>query len=359
MSWSPPDLTRRELIERTPLAALGAVLPALPATRLPSLDPIRPAGAAVGGLAIPRLPGRVISVHHKSLYRYMSSSPDPARVRQAVDALVTRLTGKAAAADAWASFAGAGDVVGILPDLFGGPRLRTRRVVVDAVVKGLRAAGVGENDIVIWGSSARLLQSSGYRINWSKTGLRCVGADQLGYDGRRSYRLGGGVFGGRSCAIAKIVNSVCRSIINLPVLRDHPVFGCHLAIPNLAIASFQNSGNFARYPGGYPVLGDIASWPEIRQKFVLHIIDGIEGTFGGRMAAGGGSAWRPQLFIGGTDAVAVDRMGFAIIEATRRRNGMGLIAATRRKPRYIWGAERHGAGTATIGRIKETKVQLK
>lgn len=348
--------TRRELLRKAPVAALGAAMPALPGNPNRFLDNIKNVGSGVGALKHPNRPGLVVNVHHKNLYAYMSSTPDPTKLKDMLDSVVKKLSGTPGTKDAWGRIAGSGDVVGILLDL-SDPKLRTSKSMVKAVTRGLISAGVKKNDIIIWAPTARKLMSAGFKINWTSSGIRCVGADQLGYDGRKAYRLKGGNFGGVSLPMSKLVTSVCKVIINLSVLRDHPTFGCYLAIPNMVMSSLKGSSNLLKYPGGYPVLGDIASWP-IMKKFVLHIIDGTSATYAGKAAAGGGTSWKPGVIMGATDPVALDRMGFAMIETKRRKSGISLIINSKRKPRYIWTAATHGAGRASVEKINEVKIKL-
>jgi uncharacterized protein (DUF362 family) len=95
----------------------------------------------------------------------------------------------------------------------------------------------------------------------------------------------------------------------------------------------------------------------IRDKVVLNIVDGIKGCFNG------GPGANPQFFcdyhtiITGTDAVAVDRIGYDIVLAKRIAEGLqneGSPTALE----FMLQAERLGLGVADRARINLKEVIL-
>jgi len=112
----------------------------------------------------------------------------PDIVREMVHRAVCELAGGKPMADAWRTFVSPDDVVGLKVNVRGGRRLSPQVCTVDAIVEGLKAAGVQENNILIWDVWNRELSTAGYTINESGKGVRCYGSDH----GTSTHRKRGG-----------------------------------------------------------------------------------------------------------------------------------------------------------------------
>ncbi|MBU47613.1 MAG: hypothetical protein CL920_02825 [Deltaproteobacteria bacterium] len=319
--------------------------------KIPHLSGIGDVGGMVRGVG-QRRQGYVLEVHHRSVYPNTIYPVKGAAAKQMVDTFIKTYTKKSTVADAWGQFVGPGDVVGILVDAIGKQQARVRPAVIKAIALGLIAAGVNANHIIVWTRHGKYLPQVGFKINWTKNGVRAVGADQMGFDARHGFRIKSGLFG-QTCAISKIVSRYCTHIINVASLQDHPVIGCRLSLAQQILASYSCSGSFVRKWGG-PDIGVISKQTIIRQKFILHMIDGLAGTYDGGL-----SGWNPQVIMGGTDPVALDRIGFSKIEAARRRTAATLISNSRRNPQYIGLADTNGLGESDLLKIKHQKVFLR
>ncbi|MCS7045594.1 MAG: DUF362 domain-containing protein [Gemmataceae bacterium] len=142
-----------------------------------------------------------------------------------------------------------------------------------------------------------------------------------------------------------IVSRLCNKIITVPNLKDHKSAGITIALKNM---SHGMNNNVARsHIAGLYRLGGSMSGPNqcntfiptavnqtpLRHKAVLHICDGIIGVY-----EGGPGCWNPtwgtwqrkSLFFA-TDPVALDHVGWDIIDAKRAELGwapvghMGLV----------------------------------
>jgi uncharacterized protein (DUF362 family) len=136
------------------------------------------------------------------------------------------------------------------------------------------------------------------------------------------------------------VTSMVNKIITIPVLKDHRSAGVTLALKNL---SHGMNNNVARshLPSIYR-LGDRRSAPNqcntfiptaagqlaLRQKATLHILDGLIGVYEG----GPGSwnqtwaTWPRQSLFFATDPVALDHVGWDIIDNKRMERGWLPVA---------------------------------
>ena len=321
--------------------------------KIANLSQIAPVGSMISGQGF-RKPGYVVEVEHASVFPKGTFKPNQNKVSKMVHALITRLVGLPNSKQAWSKFVGPGDKVGILIDAAGNTRTRTRREVLLAVIAGVHSTGVPLKDIIIWAENAVALPHLGFALNRSAGKMKVTGSNISGFDKRYRFGGGGGLFGGGGHYISNIVSRQCTHIINIATLEDDLILGCRLSLAQQALSSFSNPVALARKWGGAQGIGDIASFNIMKQKFILHIIDGLAGAY-----AGNSVPWHPQLLLGSTDPVALDRVAFGKIEAARRRRGLNQISGTRRSPRHINTAAIRGAGVANLSNIRYKRVSLK
>jgi len=148
--------------------------------------------------------------------------------------------------------------------------------------------------------------------------------------------------------LSVIITRMVNKFINVPVLKDHRSAGVTLALKNLSHGLNNNvwrthiSGIYRRDGSESgpnqcdTFIPTAASQMAIRQKATLHILDGLLGVY-----EGGPGSWNrtwatwqyKSLFIA-TDPVAMDHVGWDIIDAKRVQAGwkpvaqMGLVGSS-------------------------------
>jgi hypothetical protein len=144
--------------------------------------------------------------------------------------------------------------------------------------------------------------------------------------------------------LSVIVSRLVNKLITIPVLKDHRSAGVTLALKNL---SHGLNNNVARshlpvtlhggkvgheYAAGpnqcNTFIPTAVSQPLTRQKATLHILDGLVGVYEGgphnRNKTWG--TWRYQGLFFATDPVALDHVGWDIIDAKRVEEGWAPVA---------------------------------
>jgi len=126
-------------------------------------------------------------------------------------------------------------------------------------------------------------------------------------------------------------------IISIPVLKDHRTGGVTLALKNM---SHGLVNNVARSHIGDRTLGQgglnhcqtfipaAVSLEPTREKCVLQILDGLVGTYEGGPGSWNRSfaTWENKSLLFATDPVAMDHIGWQIIDAKRAEEGWPSIA---------------------------------
>jgi hypothetical protein len=351
-------------------------------------------------------PGRVVEVHYQRAVG-ADHGIDARAAKAMVDRGMRQLTGADHATESWRQFFSRGDIVGIKVNPVGrswGPGRAgaiSNHAVVLEVVAGLESAGVRRRDIILFDRYADQFRGAGYEallrepaldgVRWYASAVdyddRQV--DIRGYDGRPSgdpHVVGydPDVFVTLDYAspfhdpkddrrfrshMSVIVSRMIDKLVNIPVLKDHGSAGVTLALKNMSHGLHNNvarshitdiqRGTAVSGPNQCNTFIPAAAGAEIlRRKATLHLLDGLIGVY-----QGGPSADRTfhygSLFFG-TDPVAMDRVGWGIVDAARVRHGMapvaqmGLHATTRggrdsekfdrRQPEHIYLASTIGLG---------------
>jgi hypothetical protein len=341
-----------------------------------------------------RFPGRVVEVRHPAAVNDRNEV-NRAAVADMVAAGMCHLTGMVEphdsrpyrnAPDAWRSFFGPDDVIGIKVNPVGRGPAGGRDVpcisspgLLLEVVAGLKSAGVPARRILVFERYANEFREAGYeRVLAARPmdGVRWF-ASAHGYDNSQLDIDGRGDRGERDphvvgydrdvfvsmgfCQrppthdprddrrfrshLSVIVTRMVNKIITLPCLKDHRSAGVTLALKNLSHGMNNNvarSHSEATYRLDGAVSGPnqcntfiptAVNQRPLVEKATLHILDGLIGVYEGGpgMWNRSWSTWRHKRLFFATDPVAMDLVGWQILDARRARAGwapvgeMGLL----------------------------------
>jgi uncharacterized protein (DUF362 family) len=130
----------------------------------------------------------------------------------------------------------------------------------------------------------------------------------------------------RRSYVARFLTREVNKMINLSLVKHHQSAGVTLALKNLSHGLVNNvsrshSSSTLNACGAFiPAVVDL---PVIRRKVVLNILDGIQAAYhggpGGKVAK---YMWNHQTMYFSTDPVAMDRVGWDVIDKKRAEMGM-------------------------------------
>lgn len=147
--------TRREFMKHTALAAGGAVL-------------------LGNSLMCGRGKSQVVSVAAGDMLDGMKYNPQT--VHRTFTAGLKELTGENTLENSWSSLFSPDDVVGIKINCLGAPKVSSSIQSINETIKGLKSAGVEENNIIIWDRMDRELPRTGLKLNKSSDGVQVRGS---------------------------------------------------------------------------------------------------------------------------------------------------------------------------------------
>jgi len=349
---TPHDMDRRTFVRTTLAGALGGTI--LSGAGLGSgCSSVRKTFAAQEdappfGMPGP-FPGRVVEVRHLGSIKGNELVQEP--VGDMVDQGMQDLVGAPDATQGWRYFFEPGDVVGIKVNPVGAPHAISSHELVHEVVAGLESAGVARKDIIVFERFRRQFLAAGYKkhlpdgVRWeaSSEDYDPVQLDIEGYDPDVYYEMDLVAHGHhdpsdprtRRSHLSLVVSRKVQKIVNLPVLKDHCSAGVTMALKNMS-HGFVNNVNRSHATHSANACNTfipaICTLPQIRSKVVLHIMDGLRGMFDGGPGGSRKTVWDYHTLFFSTDPVAMDRIGWEIVDGKRLERGLPVVAEARWKP---------------------------
>jgi uncharacterized protein (DUF362 family) len=370
---------------RTALAGMAAgLLAGAKLTAAPDGAQEKPADGIPGPF-----PGKVVEVAHPgSVASDVVQEPVAATM---VERGMAELVGAKDAAEGWRRFFAPGDVVGIKVNPVGAPHAISNFATVRAVIAGLRSAGVRPRDIVVFDRYRRQFINAGYPkelpdgVRWdaSVEDYDNVQLDINGYDPQVYVTMELAALGHhnpkddrtRRSHLGLIVSRQVDKVVNVAVLKDHGSAGVTLALKNL---SHGLVNNVARSHANHATnacntfIPAVVAAPTIRRKVVLHVLDGLKAVYQGGPGALKEHTWAYRSLFFATDPVALDMIGWGIIDAKRKEVGLPPVAQSGRagnppnpregfdirQPQHIPLAGALGLGVSDPKKITHRKVAL-
>ncbi len=322
--------------------------------------------------------GRVVSVQHPGSIAGGRYQAEP--VRAMIDKGLMELTGAPAVPDAWRAFFSAGDVVGIKVNPTGQPHISTSREVLQAVIAGLRSAGVRASNVLVYDRYENMFLDGGYDkclppdVRWT-TATKQISQFQLdmeGYDEEHYMEMALLLPGAsltdhhfRRSYVARFLTQQVDKMVNLTTLKHHQSAGVTLALKNMSHGLVNNVSRSHSTPtlnacGLF--IPSVVDLPVIRAKVVLHIVEGLKGAYHGGPNGStiGKYTWEHKTIYFATDPVALDHIGWKIIDQKRAEMKMlpVAVAAPDRVSTFLRAQPEHIeiAGSLGLGEFDEKKI---
>ena len=331
-------------------------------------------------LALPGLfRGRVVAVEHPGCILEGRYQAEP--IQQMMRKGMTDLTGAGGWVDAWRLFVEPGDVVGIKVNPVGQPHVISAAEVVREIIAGLNAAGIKNKDIVVYDRYRDQFFNAGFD-KWLPEGVRTSNAvatfdevqlDIQGYDPDHYMDMALTLPGydinnltARRSYAAHFITKEVSKLINLPVLKDHQSAGVTLSLKNLSHGLVNNvcrshSSSTLNACGSF--IPAVVSMPVIRNKTVLHVLDGVKGLYHGGPGSRPEFVWEHKTLYFATDPVALDHICWKAVDEKRVAMGLTPVAEDRpdkystflsRQPEHI-----EIAGAMGLGEWNESKIDFR
>jgi uncharacterized protein (DUF362 family) len=265
-----------------------------------------------------------------------------------------KLTSESKPEDAIRHFVSPKDQVGLKVNCLAGKMASTHPEVALVCASLLRDSGVKTKDIIIWDRSASELEEVGFPLNANGDDFRCLGTDTQGigytYDLVSYMNIGS--------LLSRVIDEYTNVQVNIPVLKDHGLSGTTCSLKNL-FGVIHNPNKY-HDNGCDPFIADLNALPQIREKQKLVICDAL------RVQFNGGPSYHPQWAenFGGMmvsdDPVALDFVGYQIIDKLRTQHNIPTLEKAGRKPKHIFTSadENHNVGKAKSEEIDLMEIVM-
>ncbi len=340
--------------------------------------------SASSKLSMPGLyPGRVCAIENPAVL--VSGKYQAEQVRTMMRRGMMELTGADGWVDAWRQFFEPGDVVGIKVNPVGRPVVVSDATVVQEIIAGLEAVGIKRQDMVVYDRYRKEFYTVGFD-KWLPEGVRISNAtDEVdetqqniaGYDPDHYMDMALTLPGysvdnptARRSYAAQFITRQVNKLINLPVLKDHQSAGVTLCLKNLSHGLVNNVNRTHSSPSlnaCNAFIPAVVALPVIRNKTVLHILDGVKGQYNGGPSGHPEFVWEHHTLYFSTDPVAMDHIGWEVIDAKRESVGMKKLVEAlpdkvstfvHRQPEHVEIAGALGLGVWDRAKIDLRKVSV-
>ena len=259
-------------------------------------DPERPPGPAkvgVGRADHLYLPGPVFAPPSV----YPEGKMDYVVIEQLIARAVEAFSGQPAATF-WSEMFAPSDQVAVMVDVQDPP---VPIVLVEGIIAQLIEAGLQPENILIFGGDERDLFAAGFSLRKDRMGVKCYGAESVG------YRHG----------ISRIVLDMCDRVINIASLRPNSQLGMTGAVFNhLSCVAHSQRVSLQAQPELIPT---VAAEPIVRRRMQLHFLAALHPYYTVPTDAFPQPRWEYTGLLVSTDPVAADMVGKHILEAERRQ----------------------------------------
>ncbi|HSQ62986.1 MAG TPA: DUF362 domain-containing protein [Polyangiaceae bacterium] len=309
-----------------------------------------PLGASPPAGFVPfNAPGRVVRVKKAGSLQPNQIYPKPEDAKLMLERVMTELTGKPTLVDAIKAFVHPQDKVCVKVNGIALSKMATNKELVLPFLEAMIAAGIPADQITVLEQYPSFL--AGTRIHAGNVPKGVKVAVHNNEDATMDFRMIPGT--GVQTKFVRVLTE-STALINFSLVKDHSIAGYTGALKNMTHGCTINPHDFHLHHAS-PQIALMAAQDVLKSRMRLHIADVFKVT-----AHGGPLDKMPQYrlpyeaVMASTDPVAIDTVGWEIVEQLRATQHLRTLTAEGRAPAYI-----EAAGTLGLGVADRSRIQLK
>jgi uncharacterized protein (DUF362 family) len=306
------------------------------------------------------IPGKVVKVSKANTLQANGLWPTEDAARTMLERAMAELTGLSDLGAAFAKFVHKDDKVAIKPNGIAGKNgatMASNKELVLEVVKGVMAAGVPASSIVIYEQYPSFL--AGTRVA-SRTGVLDpsfpAGVTAVVHENKDATMPEIQVNGIGTKFVRPFTEAT--AVINVGLIKDHSICGYTGCLKNITHGSTINPHDFHAHNAS-PQIASLYAQDVVKSRVRLHLVDAFKLIYDeGPLDTNKKRRVPFEAVYATTDPVAMDVLGWAVVEEHRRDNGLPTLKDAGREPTYIRVAGDLGLGLADRNRISLRDVKI-
>lgn len=350
------SLSRRSLIGGAAALATASLAPSAWAA-----DPGGLVAKPPAGFKPMNKPGRIVKVtkgnDFASLMQPNQLWPKADVAKNMVERALMELTGAPNLTEALGKFIHKDDVVAIKPNGIAGQSgatMATNAELIMPVIDGLIALGVAPEKITVFEQFPSYLKGTrvGGKGNKLPAGVK-TGIHMNNVADMEEIA----VYKGVKTKYVKYLTDA-TAVISFTHIKDHSICGFTGCLKNITHGSIINPGKH-HAAGAHGQIAALYNHEIVRSRVRLHIIDAYKIIYDkGPLDKDPKRRIPYGAVFATTDPVAMDTIGWKVVDDARKDNGMKSLAQVGREPKYIAKAADLGLGVHAESKIKMSEVAL-
>jgi uncharacterized protein (DUF362 family) len=306
------------------------------------------------------IPGKVIKVSKGNTLQPNGLWPTEESARAMLQRVMAELTGLSDLGAAFARFVHKDDKVAIKPNGIAGKSgatMASNKELVLEIVKGVIAAGVPASNIVVFEQFPSFM--AGTRVA-SRTGVMDAsfpaGVTAMIHENKDAVMPEIQVNGIGTKFVRPFTDAT--AVINVGLIKDHSICGYTGCLKNITHGSTINPQAFHEHNAS-PQIAALYAQDVVKSRVRLHIVDGFKLIYDeGPLDTNKKRRVLHEAVYASTDPVAMDVLGWGVVEQWRKDNGLPTLKEANREPSYIRVAGDLGLGVFDKNRISLRDVKI-
>jgi len=306
-------------------------------------------------------PGKVVKVtkgtDFPSLMQPNQLWPKPEVARQMLERLMTELTGASDMVTAMKKFVHKDDIVAVKINGIAGQKGATMAVnyeLIAPVVEAVIGAGVAPGHVTVFEQYPSYLYGTrvGTKGHDLPAGVKV--AIHRNVDATMAETI---IYSGVKTRFVRQVTEA-TAIIDMTMVKDHSICGFTGALKNMTHGQIVNPQDHHAWNCN-PQIALLYNYPVLQSRVRLHIADAYKIIYDGGPLDKYPERRIPHgALYASTDPVALDTVGWDVIEDARKNHGLPTLARVKREPAYIATAAELGIGIHDRNKIRLREIAL-
>jgi len=295
-------------------------------------------------------PGKVVKVSKPGSLQKNGLYPEPAAAKAMLEKAMFEFTGQKTLAAAFQKFVHKDDKLAIkVNGIAKGKKFGTNKELIDVILEGVMAAGVPATSITIYEQYASFL--AGTRIEQANVP---AGVKTTIHGNKDMLTPDIPFLDGKQVINSKFARPLMEAtaVINVSLIKDHSICGYTGLLKNMTHGSIsnphENHGHHAS-----PQIAKLYAHECIKSRVRLNITDGYKIMYDGGPVEVVSFVPHECVYVC-TDPVAMDMLGWEMVDKIRKEKGMKSLKDVGREPQYIV-----AAGDLGLGISDRSKIVLK